>query len=180
MQSEMNIANRVLIRRLEAEDVFAILEIISACRREYGLEGRVVSVLEPTDYEILESYRRERSIYFVALVDGQIAGGGGIAPLGDTDAPTCELQRMYLKPEYRNFRVGHSLLTACIEQARRYRFEHCYAETISEMATAISFYERHGFRQLTAPVGKTGHAHNDRWMMLNVAVSYWPQEGWSI
>jgi putative acetyltransferase len=176
----MNIANRVLIRRLEAEDVSAILEIISACRREYGLESRVDSILEPTDYAILEVYRRERSSYFVAVIDGHIAGGGGIAPLGGANPQTCELQRMYLRPENRHLRVGHALFAACIEQSRRYRFEYCYAETISEMATAITFYERHGFRRLAAPVGDTGHGHNNRWMMLNIAESYWPKESWSM
>jgi GNAT superfamily N-acetyltransferase len=113
----MNIANRALIRRLEAEDVSAILEIISACRREYGLESRVDSILEPTAYGILEVYRRERSRYFVAVIDGHIAGGGGIAPLGGANPQTCELQRMYLRPENRHLRVGHALFAACIEQA---------------------------------------------------------------
>jgi putative acetyltransferase len=176
----MNIGNRVLIRRLEAEDVSAILEITCACRREYGLEGRVDSILEPTDYAILEVYRRERSSYFVAVIDGNIAGGGGIAPLGGANPQTCELQRMYLRPENRHLRVGHALLAGCIEQAKRYQFEYCYAETICEMVTALSFYERHGFRRLAAPVGRTGHGPNNRWMMLNIAGSYWSQESWSI
>jgi putative acetyltransferase len=112
----MNIGNRVLIRRLEAEDVSAILEITCACRREYGLEGRVDSILEPTDYAILEVYRRERSSYFVAVIDGNIAGGGGIAPLGGANPQTCELQRMYLRPENRHLRVGHALLAGCRRQ----------------------------------------------------------------
>jgi putative acetyltransferase len=176
----MNIGNRIVIRGLEAGDLCAILNIISDCRREYGLEGRVDSILDPADHAIHEIYHRERSGYFVAVFDGDIAGGGGIAPLGGADPKTCELQRMYLRPRYRNLGVGHALLAACIEQAGRYQFEYCYAETISEMVPAISFYERHGFRRLEAPVGSTGHHHNDRWLMLRIAESYWPQESWSI
>jgi putative acetyltransferase len=176
----MHIANQVLIRRLEADDVSAILRIISASRREYGLEGRVDSILERADHAILEAYQRERSSYFVAVIDRSIAGGAGIAPLGDANGQTCELQRMYLSPEHRRRGVGRALLAACIREAGRYRFDYCYAETISEMAPALSFYECHGFRRLEAPIGRTGHSHNDRWMMLQIVGSYWRRESWSM
>jgi hypothetical protein len=36
------------------------------------------------------------------------------------------------------------------------------------MSAAIAFYERNGFRRLAAPIGETGHIHNDRWMMLGL------------
>src|SRR6202022_2844523 len=94
----MSIQNQVFIRPIEACDVSAILEIISGCRREYGLEGRVHSILEPTDYAMFDLYRQHRSSYFVAVIDGGIVGGGGIAPLADGQQITCELQRMYLRP----------------------------------------------------------------------------------
>jgi putative acetyltransferase len=176
----MNITNRDLIRRVETNDVSAILQIIGASRREYGLENRVDSILEPADHALLEVYRRERSSYFVAVIDEDITGGGGIAPLGGADRKTCELQRMYLSPDYRHLGIGCALLAACIEEARRYQFESCYAETISEMTTAVSFYERHGFRRLAALAGRTGHTHNDVWMMLHIAESYSPRENWSL
>ena len=72
----MNVRTQVIVRPLEAADVSAILGIISGCRREYGLEGRVDSILERADYEILDVYQRERSRYFVAVIGGDIAGGG--------------------------------------------------------------------------------------------------------
>jgi putative acetyltransferase len=159
----------VLTRRpLEAPDVTAILEIIRECRREYGLEGRVLSILEPSDYAMFELYRQHRSSYFVAIADGDVAGGGGIAPLADGHQVTCELQRMYLRPANRGHGIGQLLLASCIQAAHRFNFERCYAETISEMTTAVAFYQRHGFRLLTAPLGRTGHGHNDRWMMLDI------------
>jgi putative acetyltransferase len=172
--------SRVVVRRLEVPDVAAALQIISGCRREYGLEGRVESILDPSDCALFETYSRRNSGYCVALVDGHIAGGAGIAPLPDEDDRTCELQRMYLRPERRGYGIGHALLAACIKLAQQFQFERCYAETISEMAAAIAFYERHGFRRLTGPVGRTGHIHNDCWMMLSIGGLYFPQEGWSM
>lgn len=165
----MNYRNRVVILRLAVADVAAVLQIIERCRREYGLEGRVESLLGPTDYALLETNARHRSGYFVAMEDGDIAGGAGIAPLEGEDPRTCELQRMYLRPQSRGHGTGHALLSACIQLALQLQFDKCYGETISEMTAAILFYKSHGFRRLPAPIGRTGHGHNDCWMLLQLA-----------
>jgi putative acetyltransferase len=154
------------IRRLQQPDVPQLLELISGVRREFGLATRVASLLEPDDYEILDVYRHRRSAYFVAVMDKYVLGGAGIFPLADGDWGTCELQRMYLRPQHRDRGIGQGLLNSCLETARSLSFERCYAETVSEMSAAIAFYERNGFRRLSAPIGETGHSHNDYWLML--------------
>jgi putative acetyltransferase len=156
------------IRRLHQSDVPQLLELIGGVRQEFGLAARVTSVLEPNDYAILDIYRHLRSAYFVAMADNDVLGGAGIFPLASGDWGTCELQRMYLCPQYRGRGIGQGLLTACLDIARSLGFERCYAETVSEMSTAIAFYERNGFRRLSAPIGDTGHSHNDCWMMLSL------------
>lgn len=158
------------VRPLEHCDVHAVLGVIGDCRREYGLENRVQAILEPSDHRLFDIYRRRRSAYFVALVKDDIVGGAGIARLPDSDGSTCELQRMYLRPASRGLGIGHALLTHCLEAATQFEYQRCYAETISEMATAIAFYERHGFHHLNAPIGQTGHNHNDCWMLLDLHV----------
>lgn len=55
---------------------------------------------------------------------------------------------MYLLPEYRGTGRGQALLDACLDAACGFGVTQCYAETISEMTTAIAFYERNGFRRL--------------------------------
>jgi putative acetyltransferase len=156
------------IRRLQQSDVHQLLGLISSVRREYGLAARVASLLESNDYAILDVYRHRRSAYFVAVKESQVLGGAGISPLANEEWGTCELQRMYLRSQHRGQGIGQSLLNACLDAARSLGFERCYAETVSEMSTAIAFYERNGFRRLAAPIGNTGHSHNDCWMMLNM------------
>jgi putative acetyltransferase len=156
------------IRRLEAPDVHSVLSIISACRREYGLEDRVQALLEPSDRNLYETYRRRRSAYFVALVGDEVVGGAGIGRLTADDNSRCELQRMYLRRPSRGLGIGHALLEQCLQTARAFQYRYCYAETISDMTTAIAFYERHGFRHLNAPIGQAVHSHNDCWMLLDL------------
>jgi len=64
------------------------------------------------------------------------------------------------------------LLEACIRAAQSFSFARCYAETVVQMSTAIAFYERNGFRRLAAPLGQTGHEHNDCWMLLDIPDTY--------
>ncbi len=156
------------IRRLEAADVHAVRQVIADCRREYGLDGRAAAILEPGDIGLFETYRCRRSAYFVAVVNQEVVGGAGIGRLADSDAATCELQRMYLRQPSRGLGIGHALLQHCLQAARQFQYQRCYAETIAEMTAAIAFYKRHGFRHLQVPLGQTGHSHNDRWMLLQI------------
>ena len=159
---------RFTVRHLEAPDVDEVLKVISDCRREYGLENRVHAILEPSDHNLFETYRSQRSAYFVAIVDSALVGGAGISRLRDGDGSICELQRMYLRRASRGLGIGQALLQRCVQAARQFGYEQCYAETILEMTTAIRFYERHGFSRLKAPLGETGHGHNDCWLLLRL------------
>src|SRR5262249_40721427 len=136
----MPAATACQIRRLQSDDVHQLLELIKAVRREFGLTNRAVELLEPSDYAVLDVYRNRRSAYFVAVEGRQVLGGSGIFPLAEADWGTCELQRMYLRAEYRGYGIGQSLLDTCIDHAQSLGFERCYAETVAEMSTAIGFY----------------------------------------
>lgn len=160
-----------LIRLIEPADVPAMLTIIAQSRAEYGLGERGVELLEPADRALYHTYQRQRSLYFVALIDGQVVGGAGIAPLHGADPLTCELQRMYLRRDARGRGIGEALLQHCLKAARQFLYVRCYLETISQMQAALAFYSRNGFKELNSPHGSTGHEHNDRWLMRPLRAS---------
>ena len=163
--------HRLEIRPIQPEDVPALLTIIADSRREYGLADRGVQLLEPADHALYATYQRQRSLYFVALLGGEVVGGAGIAALAGDDPLTCELQRMYLRQDARGRGIGDALLQRCLAAARQFLFVRCYLETITQMQAALEFYGRHGFRDLRAPLGHTGHGHSDRWLMRPLRAS---------
>ncbi len=159
------------IRPLELADVPALLTIIADSRREYGLADRCVELLEPADHARYANDQRQRTLYFVAMWQGEIVGGAGVAPLSGSDPLTCELQRMYLRADARGRGIGDALLQRCLAAAKQFLYVRCYLETITQMQAALEFYGRHGFRDLEAPVGRTGHGHSDRWLMRPLRAS---------
>lgn len=164
-------ARKPLIRLLEPADVPALLTIISDSRAEYGIGERGVELLEPADRALYSTYQRQRSLYYVAVLRGEIVGGAGVAPLAGADPLTCELQRMYLRHDARGLGIGNALLEQCLKAARQFLYVRCYLETVRQMEGALGFYGRHGFQDLRSPIGQTGHAHNDRWMMRPLRAS---------
>ena len=167
----MATARQLVIRPIEPGDVPALLNIIAEARREYGIAERGVELLEPSDRELYANYQRQRTMYFVAVRDGEVIGGAGIAPLSGADPLTCELQRMYLRADARGQGIGDALLERCLSAARQFLYVRCYLETVAEMQAAIEFYGRHGFQNLQAPLGRTHHQHNDRWMIRALRAS---------
>ena len=167
----MPTADRLEIRPLERADVPALLEIIAGSRGEYDIASRGVELLEPADHALYDTYQRQRTLYFVALLEGEVVGGAGVAPLAGADPLTCELQRMYLRKDARGRGIGDALLKRCLAAAKQFLYVRCYLETVEQMQAALEFYGRHGFRDLQAPIGRTGHEHNDRWMVRPLRAS---------
>jgi putative acetyltransferase len=159
------------IRPVEPADVPALLEIIANSRCDYGIDAQGVPPLEPADHALYANYQHQRTLYFVALLGGEIVGGAGVAPLAGADPLTCELQRMYLRPDARGRGIGDALLERCLAAAKQFLYVRCYLETVTQMQAALEFYGRHGFRDLQAPLGHTGREHNDRYLMRNLRAS---------
>ncbi len=90
-------------------------------------------------------------------VDGNIAGGGGVAPLSGGEASLCELQKMYFLPILRGKGLAKQLALQALEFARQQGFNRCYLETTASLTSAVGLYERLGFEHINGPMGNTGH-----------------------
>jgi putative acetyltransferase len=114
------------------------------------------------------AYSEPRCSYFVVERNGQVMGGGGVAPLIDGDEDLCELRKMYFLPELRGMGAGTALMQLCLDAARRHGFRRCYLETLKGMDAAMKLYERSGFRRLPGPMGATGHGGCNAFYLLEL------------
>ena len=147
----------LVVRRIRSVDDAAMGRIIRQVMTEFGAVGSGYAIVDPEVSRMSAAYRGPRSAYFVIVRDGQVLGGGGIGPLRGGPPDTCELRKMYFLKHIRGQGIGSEMLKRCLDAARSFGFRYCYLETLSGMNDAIRLYERHGFKRLGAPRGRTGH-----------------------
>lgn len=78
----------------------------------------------------------------LARVDGAAAGCIGVRPL---DAQRCEMKRLYVRPQYRDRRLGRQLVEQAIAFARRAGYRSMVLDTLPQMAAAQRLYRDQGF-----------------------------------
>ena len=96
------------------------------------------------DLDDLEASYPARGGFFDVLVNenDQVVGSVGVFPRGDA---TCELRKMYLRPQFRGQGHGKMLLDHAIQKARSLGFTRMELETSSRLTRAIELYRRNGF-----------------------------------
>ena len=156
------------IRPIEARDDAAVANIIRTVMPEFGASGPGFAIHDAEVGAMHAAYSRPRCAYFVVELDGKVVGGGGIAPLENGDADTCELRKMYFMPELRGRGAGEALMARSLDAARAAGFRRCYLETLSGMDAAQRLYERTGFTRIPGPMGATGHFSCDKFFIRDL------------
>lgn len=155
-----------LIRPIEPRDDAAVAAIIRSVMPEFGADGPGFAIHDPEVDFMSRSYAEPRSAYFVVERDGQVVGGGGVAPLlGEASGSICELRKMYFLPAARGLGAGRALIERCLSAARALGFKRCYLETLEGMQAAQKLYRANGFAEIGGPMGNTGHFSCDRFFL---------------
>jgi putative acetyltransferase len=85
--------------------------------------------------------RVERSVFLVAVADGEPVGCGGLRPITDD---VCEIKRMYAK--HRGQGIGSEILNRLESYAQKFGYKVIWLETRKINNTAVQFYLRRGYR----------------------------------
>jgi putative acetyltransferase len=157
-----------MVRKIELKDNQLIASIIRSCLEEFGANKPGTVYYDKTTDHLFELFSTEKSVYFIAELNGQVFGGGGIFPSDGLTEDTCELVKMYLKPEVRKMGLGAKIISNCIEFAGENGYKRIYLESMPELKRAISVYEKFGFSNLSNPMGNTGHHGCSVWMCLEL------------
>ena len=155
----------VTIRNLRKEDNPQLAKIVKDTLFEFGANHPNTVYYDPTTDTLFEVFQTPGSRYFLAEIDGEMVGGGGIYPTDGLPADTCELVKMYLLPQARGHGLGRALIEKCIEAATELGYNKIYLETMPELQQALKVYEKFGFEYLKGPMGNSGHTGCSLWML---------------
>lgn len=159
----------IIIRKISPKDNPAVAKLIRTVMPEFGAGGKGFAIHDQEVDDMFAAYSAPRSTYFVCEEEGQILGGGGVAPLQGAVENICELKKMYFLSAGRGRGLGQKLLSECLKAARGLGFDLCYLETFNTMHDAMKLYERNGFRKIPGPLGNTGHFACDIFYSLRLA-----------
>jgi putative acetyltransferase len=160
--------NPFTIRPIEKRDDATMAAIIRAVMPEFGATGDGFAINDPEVDWMSKAYAEARCAYFVVESEGQVMGGGGVAPLAGGDPGVCELRKMYFLPALRGQGAGAAMMQRCLDAARAMGFRQCYLETLSGMDAAMRLYERSGFRRISCSMGDTGHGGCNTFYLLDL------------
>lgn len=155
----------VIIRTILPSDNKALALIVRESLAEFGANHPGTVYFDETTDNLFQLFQKKKSIYFVAVVNDEIAGGGGIFPSDGLPEDTCELVKMYLKKTTRGLGLGKLLIEKCLEFAKEAGFKKVYLESMPELKKALGIYEKFDFKYLQGPMGNTGHFGCDVWML---------------
>ena len=154
-----------LTRPMQAADNPAVATIIRQVMTEFGAVGSDYSISDPEVDAMYEAYPAPQAAFFVIEHEGRVLGCGGMGPLADGEPDVCELRKMYFLPALRGTGMGTTLLQLILETAHEAGYRRCYLETLERMEQARRLYQQHGFEQIDAPLGNTGHSGCNSWMV---------------
>ena len=111
----------------------AILEYLDL--QNYGDEFRHLQVKYGMPYGRL----------YLAYCDEKPAGCVGLRKIDDK---TCEMKRLYVRPEFRGRQIGGLLVGQIVSDAKEIGYSHLLLDTLPFLQSAIRLYKKAGFYEI--------------------------------
>lgn len=158
----------ITIRNIQSSDNPFLSKIIKDTLKEFGANHPGTVYYDATTDSLFELFQQKGSAYFVAELDSEIVGGGGIFPTDGLPDSTCELVKMYLLPKARGTGLGKTLIEKSLTFAKEAGYKQVYLETMPELKQALNVYAKFGFDYLKGPMGNSGHTGCSLWMLKDL------------
>jgi len=144
----------VLIQRAEsAADIDAVRALFLEYIGMPGWEAGFAQYLEQQafDHELAQlpgPYAAPAGALLLARVDGRAAGCIALKAL--EPPTTCEMKRLFVRPEFRALGVGEQLVRRLLAVAGAAGYKYMRLDTLPSMVGAQRLYQRLGFRDIPA------------------------------
>jgi GNAT superfamily N-acetyltransferase len=137
------------IRALAPGDHPAVVRLVTDVLAEHGFPASMGG-LEADFRDLGGRYAGGRAGFWVAEDDGAIVGSVAVRPKPEGGGPsegagTCEIKRLYLRPDRRGAGLGQALYAHAEAFARAAGYTRIWLDSSRRFAKAHALYERNGF-----------------------------------
>ncbi len=147
----------IAIRPIEKKDNLQLAQIIRAVFVEHAAPRVGTAYADASTDHLFELFETPNAALWVAEVEGEVMGCGGLFPTEGLGEDCLELVKFYLSPKGRGKGIGKMLLEKSIHLARSSGYKSIYIESLPHYATAVKMYEKAGFEYIPASLGNSGH-----------------------
>ncbi len=120
------------------------LEIVRELFAEYAASLGVDLSFQDFDREL----NTLGKFYERILIAKEGGGAAGCVAMRCLDDATCEMKRLYIRPEFRGRNLGRTLAERIIDEARHRGYQRMRLDTLPRMTAAIPLYESLGFVEI--------------------------------
>ena len=135
----------LMIDRVRTED--DLLET-KALFVEYADSLELGLCFQNFDHELANlpgEYTPPDGLLLIARIDGSTAGCIALRKL---EEGTCEMKRLFVRPQFRGLQVGRALAEAVIAEARMIGYARMRLDTLPSMKSAQALYQSMGFNEI--------------------------------
>jgi len=147
----------ITIREIQKDDNAKLASIIRNVLKEFKANHPGTVYYDESTDNLFQLFQKPDTIYYVAMIDDEIVGGCGIYTTEGLPENYCELVKMYLLPQARNYGIGRTLINKCFDFAKAHNFTHIYLESMPELTKAIIMYKKYGFKLIQQRLGNACH-----------------------
>lgn len=120
------------------------LQVVRELILEYASSLGVDLSFQDLDYELATL----ASFYELILVASEGDRAAGCVALRRLDGTTCEMKRLYIRPDFRGRNLGRTLAKRIIDEGRHRGYTRMRLDTLPTMTAAIPLYESLGFVEI--------------------------------
>jgi ribosomal protein S18 acetylase RimI-like enzyme len=82
---------------------------------------------------------------YIAYAENKATGCIALRRINDT---ICEMKRLYVRPEFREQKIGQMLADQLIEDATKLKYDYMVLDTLGTLKSAITLYKKLGFYEI--------------------------------
>lgn len=162
----------LIIRTVRKQDDRILASLIRSPFDENGMNKTHTVYDDPDTDRQYEVFRDEtRAELWVAEEYGKVVGSCGVYPTDGLPSGWCEIVKFYVDRHCRGKGIGSRIFMKALRSAGAFGYQTAYLETFPQFSSAVSLYDRQGFKAIDHQVGNSGHTATSIWMTKDLRSS---------